>query len=323
MTIRLPGIRLGLGCGPLGNLYHAIGEDQAVATVDAAWDAGVRFFDVAPHYGLGLAERRLGKALAGRPRSQYAVSTKVGRLLEPTPDDAGLRDVEGFDVPRTHRRVWDFSRDGVRRSIAESLDRLGLDRVEIALLHDSEGNADAAIEEGYPALAELRDEGVVGAIGAGSKDIAFLHRLVTTRAPDVILVAGRYTLLEQPALDEVLPACLAAGTSVLNGGIFNSGLLALDRPHDDSPYEYGPAPAPVLQRARAIADICARHGTTLPTAALAFARSHPTVVSVLVGADSPDQIRRNATLAAQEPPSELWPAMVEAGLLRSVPTVLR
>jgi D-threo-aldose 1-dehydrogenase len=319
VTLRLPGIPLGLGCGPLGNLYHAIGDDQAAATIDAAWDAGVRFFDTAPHYGLGLAERRLGKALAGRPRGGYAVSTKVGRLLEPTPDQAGERDVEGFVVPRTHRRVWDFSRDGIRRSISESLERLGLDRVDVALLHDSESHADVAIGQGYPALAELRDEGVVGAIGAGSKDLEFLRRLVTTCGPDVVLVAGRYTLLEQPALDEVLPACAAAGTAVLNGGIFNSGLLAVDRPRDDSPYEYGPAPAAVLAKARAIAEICERHSTTLPAAALAFAGTHPTVVSVLVGADSPEQVARNAALMASPPPAGLWPALVEAGLLPAVP----
>ena len=144
---------LGLGTGPLGNLYHAVDDDRARATVDAAWDVGVRFFDTAPHYGLGLAERRLGAALRERPRDAYTVSTKVGRVLEPTPQDAGLRDAEGFEVPRTHRRVWDFSRDGVRRSIDESLCRLGLDRVDIALLHDPEDHADIALREGLAAQA--------------------------------------------------------------------------------------------------------------------------------------------------------------------------
>jgi D-threo-aldose 1-dehydrogenase len=300
---------LGLGTGPLGNLYHAVDDDRARATVDAAWEAGVRFFDTAPHYGLGLAERRLGAALRERPRDAYTVSTKVGRVLEPTPQDAGLRDAEGFEVPRTHRRVWDFSRDGVRRSLADSLERLGLDRVDVLLLHDAERHAGAAIGSGFPALRELRDEGVVGAIGAGSGDVDFLLRLLREADPDVLLVAGRFTLLDRSAADELLPACAERGISVVNGGVFNSGLLAHDRPHDGLPFEYGPAPAEVVARARAIAAVCAAHGTTLPAAALAFAASDPTVASVLVGVDAPDQMRRNAALAATRPPAALWPAL--------------
>jgi len=306
---------LALGCASLGNLYRAIDDERAAATVDAAWDAGIRYFDTAPHYGLGLSERRLGAALAGRPRSVYTVSTKVGRMLEPVPGGGDQLDDGGFAVPATHRRVWDFSRDGVRRGLDESLDRLGLDQVDLVLLHDPEDHADQAIAEGYPALAELRDAGVVGAIGTGSKDAAFLARFVAECEPDQIIIAGRYTLLEQPALDVILPACAKAGTKVLNAGIFNSGLLAVERPHAGLPYEYGPAPAPVVARAAAIADVCAAHGTTLPAAALAFAGSHPLVRSVIVGADSPDQVRRNAELFGTPPPAELWPALVEAGLL--------
>jgi D-threo-aldose 1-dehydrogenase len=306
--------RLGLGCAQLGNLYHAIDDERALSTVEAAWDAGVRFFDTAPHYGLGLSERRLGRALRGRPRSGYTVSTKVGRLLEPV-DAPGVRDTEGFEVPRTHRRVWDFSRDGVRRSLDESLDRLGLDHVDVVLLHDAEGHADEAIAHGYPALLELRDEGVVGAVGAGSGSVPFLHRFVVECRPDVVLVAGRYTLLEQPAAAELLPACAATGVAVLNAAVFNSGLLAVDNPHRGLPYEYGPAPATLVTRAVALAEACGRHGTTLPAAALAFAGAHPSVASVVVGADSPEQVRRNADLAASPPPAELWPALRAEGLL--------
>lgn len=305
--------RLALGCAQLGNLFHEISDEQSRATVDAAWDAGIRCFDTAPHYGLGLSERRLGAALADRPRSAYTVSTKVGRLL--VPSASGGLDDEGFVVPATHRRVWDWTRDGVRRSIEESLTRLGLDRVDIALLHDPELHADEALRTGFPALAELRDEGVVGAIGAGSKDAAVLTRVVTECGPDVVLLAGRYTLLEQPARAELLPACAAAGVGVLNAGVFNSGLLALERPRDDLPYEYGAAPAELVARARAIADVCAAHGTTLPAAALAFAAAHPTVTTVVVGAESPEQVRRNAALVGSPPPDTLWPALAAAGLL--------
>lgn len=308
-------MRLGLGCAQLGNLYHEIDDERALATVDAAWEAGVRYFDTAPHYGLGLSERRLGEALRGRRRDQYTISTKVGRLLVGDPSYAGGMDTEGFAVPATHRRVWDFSRDGIRRSLEASLARLGLDRVDVALLHDPEEHAEVALRTGFPALAELREEGVVGAIGAGSKDAAVLTRLVAECTPDVVLVAGRFTLLEQPARDTLLPACAAAGVEVLNAGVFNSGLLALPDPRADLPYEYGAAPAALVERARAIAAVCDRHGTTLPAAALAFAAAHPSVTAVIVGADSPEQVRRNAALAADPPPDALWAALRQAGLL--------
>ncbi|MFC4044226.1 aldo/keto reductase [Dactylosporangium siamense] len=308
-------MRLGLGCAQLGNLYHEIDDDRARATVDAAWDAGVRYFDTAPHYGLGLSERRLGEALRERRRDQYTISTKVGRLLVGDPSYAGGMDTEGFVVPATHRRVWDFSRDGIRRSLEASLARLGLDRVDVALLHDPEEHAEVALRTGFPALAELREEGLVGAIGAGSKDAAILTRLVTECTPDVVMVAGRFTLLEQPALDTLLPTCAAAGVEVVNVGVFNSGLLAVDDPGADLPYEYGAAPAALVAKARAIAGVCDRHGTTLPAAALAFAAGHPAVTAVAGGADSPEQVRRNAALAIAPPPGSLWPALREAGLL--------
>ncbi|GAB3824229.1 aldo/keto reductase [Dactylosporangium cerinum] len=308
-------MRLGLGCAQLGNLYHEIDDERAHATVDAAWDAGVRYFDTAPHYGLGLSERRLGEALRGRRRDQYTISTKVGRLLVGDPSYAGGMDTEGFVVPATHRRVWDFSRDGIRRSLEASLARLGLDRVDVALLHDPEEHSEVALRTGFPALAELRDEGLVGAIGAGSKDAAILTRLVTEYAPDVVMVAGRFTLLEQPARETLLPACAAAGVEVFNVGVFNSGLLAVDDPGADLPYEYGAAPVALVAKARAIAGVCDRHGTTLPAAALAFAAGHPAITAVVVGADSPEQVRRNAALAIAPPPGALWPALREAGLL--------
>ena len=309
--------RWGLGCAQLGNLYTAISDETASATVTAAWDAGVRYFDTAPHYGLGLSERRLGAALRGRPRDAYAVSTKVGRVLVPSPSTAGERDPVGFVVPAAYRREWDFSRDGVVRSMADSLERLGLSRIDLVLIHDPEEHARTALDEAYPALHALRAEGVVRAIGVGSTQAAVLDRFVSDTDIDAVLVAGRYTLLEQPALDTLLPSCLRRGVVVLNGGVFNSGLLAVDEPHSGLPYEYGDAPDSIVARARAIATVCARHGVSLPAAALAFAAAHPAVASVVIGAQTPEQARRNFELAsAPPPPAEMWAELIDNGLLR-------
>jgi D-threo-aldose 1-dehydrogenase len=308
--------RLGLGCASVGNLYSAIPDDTAEAIVDAAWTAGVRYFDTAPHYGLGLSERRLGSALRGRPRAAYTISTKVGRRLEPDPGGAGVRDSEGFDVPADHRRVWDFTPDGVRRTLAGSLDRLGLDRVDIVLLHDPEEHVAEALGLAYPVLHELRAQGVVGAIGVGTRRHDVLRRFVMDTDIDAVMLAGRYTLLEQPALDDLLPACLERGVSVLNAAVFNSGLLAVDRPAGTATYDYLPVPPDKLARARRIAEVCRRHGVSLPAAALAFAGAHPAVVTVVAGAARPEEVRRNAALAAAPPPAALWADLVAEGLLR-------
>jgi D-threo-aldose 1-dehydrogenase len=305
---------LSLGCSQLGNLHHAIDDDAAAATVDAAWDEGVRYFDTAPHYGLGLSERRLGAALASRPRADYAVSTKVGRLLEPLPVVRG-QDPEGFAVAATHRRVWDFSRDGVRRSLEDSLQRLGLDRVDIAYLHDPDDHLEQALAAGYPALEELRDEGVVAAIGAGMNNASLLSELARNTDVDLVMLAGRYTLLEQGALDDLLPVCERRGIGVVAAGIFNSGVLARTNPTEEATYDYARAPAEVLDRARRIAAVCERHGTSLPEAAIAFPLGHPAVVSVCVGARSPEQVRRNARLLGAAIPHALWDELREEGLL--------
>jgi D-threo-aldose 1-dehydrogenase len=317
--------RLGLGCASIGNLYAATSDEAAAATVDAAWAAGIRYFDTAPHYGLGLSERRLGAALRGRPRAAYTVSTKVGRRLEADPAGAGGRDRQGFDVPADHRRVWDFTADGVRRTLAGSLDRLGLDRVDVVLLHDPEDHLRDALTLAYPVLHELRAQGVIGAIGVGTRRHDVLRTFVLETEIDVVMLAGRYTLLEQPALDDLLPACLHRGVSVLNAAVFNSGLLALDRPSDAAKYDYLPAPAAVLDRARRLADVCRRHGVPLPSAALAFALGHPAVAAAVAGAASPEEVRRNAALVAGEPPpAALWTDLVAEGLLRpDAPTPVR
>ena len=279
---------LSLGCAQLGNLYREVSDADARATVDAAWEAGVRYFDTAPHYGLGLSEQRLGAALASRPRDSYVLSTKVGRVLEPNFPVVGLDD-DGFVVPATHHRVWDFSRDGIRRSLTESLARLNLDRVDIAYLHDPDDHWTEVIDTGFPALAELRAEGVVAAIGAGMNQAAMLADLIRHTDVDVLMLAGRYTLLEQDPLDDLLPLAGEQGVGIVAAGVFNSGLLAKARPSDDARYDYGAAPAALLRRARAIAEACERHGTTLPAAAIAFPLAHPAIVSVCVGARAAEQ----------------------------------
>jgi D-threo-aldose 1-dehydrogenase len=309
--------RLGLGCAQLGNLYREVDEATAARTVAAAWDAGIRYFDTAPHYGLGLSERRLGAAVRDFPRAEYVLSTKVGRRLVPDPEGAGRRDSEGFAVPADHRRVWDFSAEGVHRSLDESLARLGLDWVDLVLIHDPEDHMAAALDEAYPALAELRAQGVVRAVAAGSKRWDVLHTFARDTDVDFVMIAGRYTLLEQPALDTLLPECERRGVGAIIAGVFNSGLLAEERPREGLPYEYVAAPSTVLDQARALAATCARHGTSLPAAAIAFAAAHPAVASVVVGAQDPDQVRRNAALAgADPPPKELWADLVAEGLLR-------
>ena len=307
---------LSLGCAQLGNLYRAIADEQATATVDAAWESGIRYFDTAPHYGLGLSERRLGVALAGRSRADFVVSTKVGRRLEPVAGVHG-RDDQGFDVAMTHRRVWDFSRDGVLRSLADSLARLGLDRIDIVYLHDPDEHYHDALATAYPALEELRGQGVVRAIGAGMNQSAMLADFARHTDIDLVMLAGRYTLLEQPALDDLLPLCAPRGVRVVAAGVFNSGLLADPAPRPDAKYNYADAPAGLLARARRIAEVCARHGSSLPAAALAFPLGHPAVLSVCVGARSPAQIEDNAALRDAQPPARLWDELKSEGLLRA------
>ncbi|MER5510467.1 aldo/keto reductase [Streptomyces sp. NPDC002766] len=294
---------LAFGGAVIGNLYTEVTEEQAHEAVSAAWAEGIRYFDTAPHYGLGLSERRLGAALRERPRADYTISTKVGRRLEPS-DEGGDDLANGFAVPATHRRVWDFSADGVRRTLEASLDRLGLDRVDAVYLHDPDDHAEQAFREGYPALEELRSQGVVGAIGAGMNQAEMLTRFVRDTDVDVVLCAGRYTLLDQRALTELLPAAEERGTSVVIGGAFNSGLLA--DPSPEATYNYATASRELLDRALRLKAIAERHGTTLRAAALAFCAAHPAVAGVLVGARSADEVRDSARQFAAQVPSGLW-----------------
>jgi D-threo-aldose 1-dehydrogenase len=313
---------LALGCSQLGNLYRAVSDEDARATLDTAWELGIRYFDTAPHYGLGLSERRVGAGLAARPRDAYVLSTKVGRLLEPVEVVEGLDD-DGFVVPATHRRVWDFSRDGIRRSLSESLERLGVGRVDIVYLHDPDDHWDEILETGYPALDELRAEGVVAAVGAGMNQSPMLADLVRHTDVDVVMLAGRYTLLEQDSLDDLLPVCEERGVAIVVAGVFNTGLLARPHPPEDARYDYADAPPELVRRARAIAAVCERHGTTLPAAAIAFPLAHPAVVSVCVGARSAEQVERNTALYREPIVPDLWSELKAEGLLREdapVPT---
>ncbi|MEU0744183.1 aldo/keto reductase [Streptomyces sp. NPDC006134] len=303
---------LGFGAAGIAGLYTEVGEEQAHAAVQAAWQRGVRYFDTAPHYGLGLSERRLGAALRTHPRSAYTVSTKVGRRLEPVPAGGDDR-AHGFAVPATHRRVWDFSADGVRRTLDACLERLGLDRVDVVYLHDPDDHAEQAFGEAYPALERLRAEGVVGAIGAGMNQTEMLTRFVRDTDIDVVLCAGRYTLLDQSALTELLPAARERGASVVVGGPFNSGLLADPRP--GARYDYTTAPAELLARALRLKSAAERHGTTLRAAALAFCAAHPAVASVLAGARSAAEVHDCADQFATTVPAAFWQELRDTGLL--------
>ncbi len=302
--------RLVFGGAPIGGLYAPVSDEAAAETLGAAWDAGIRAYDTAPHYGTGASERRIGDFLAGRPRQDFLVSTKIGRLLVPTTDDVegaeGFYGVEG--PPLT--RIRDYTRDGVLRSLDESLRRLRLDRVDIVLIHDPDDFMAQAADEAYPVLADLRAQGVVTAIGAGMNFPAPLAWLIERCDLDCVLVAGRYTLLDDSAAQSLFPLCLQRGVAVLAGGVFNSGILA--DPADDARYNYAPAPPDILSRARRARDVCAAYGVPLPAAALQHTLRHPAVTAALVGARTPEEIRADAACLSTDIPDALWPALSAA-----------
>lgn len=306
--------RFGLGCAQFGNLFYARTDGEVAEVVEAAWDAGVRYFDTAPHYGLGLSERRLGAFLATKPRDEFVISTKVGRLLRPNPAAVGGRDTEGFDVPDDLTRVWDVTPAGVRASLEESLTRLGLDRVDIALLHDPERSGiEGATEQGLEALVALREEGLVSRVGVGSMIPATLATAARLGA-DVIMAANCYTLLDCGVYPEVLAACRDHGTSVIAAAVFNSGLLSAP-PSEDATYDYAQVPPEVLARARRVASVCQDFGVELPTAAMHFPLRDPLVSTVVVGAASPEQTAQNLERLDVVVPSGLWTALAAEGLI--------
>ncbi len=307
---------IGYGVAALGNLYAARPDDVWPRIIPAAWEAGIRYFDVAPHYGLGLAEERLGEGLRGLPRDEYVLSTKVGRLLEPNPDHRpGQTDIGNlFDVPSTLRRRFDFSRDGVLRSVEESLDRLGVDRIDILFVHDPDDHEREALDGAFPALAELRSQGVIRAYGAGMNQSAMLTRFVRETDLDIVMCAGRYTLLDGTAATDLLPVAEERGVQVVVASVFNSGILANDRPVAGATFDYAAAPEALIRRVDRIADIAESYGATLPQLAVQFPIRHPAVSTVVLGADTPEQIVRNAALGSPAVPEELWAELHAEGL---------
>ncbi|MGF2949861.1 aldo/keto reductase [Microbacterium alcoholitolerans] len=309
---------LGYGAANVGNLFRELSDDEAWAVLEAAWDSGIRYFDTAPHYGLGLSEKRLGAFLQTKPRDEFVLSTKAGRLLRPNPDHqpGGLDTDNDFFVADDQRREWDFTEDGIRASIAESQERLGIERMDLVYLHDPERNdLELAIASAFPALEKVRDEGLVGAVGVGSMVSDALTRSVREADLDLIMVAGRYTLLEQPAAVDVLPACDERGTGIVAASVFNSGLLAQSEPRRDGRYEYGQLPDELWDRLVRIATICKAHEVPLPAAAIQFPLRAASVRSVVVGGSRPAQLRQNAEYAALQIPAGLWGELAEEGLI--------
>jgi D-threo-aldose 1-dehydrogenase len=300
---------IGLGCGPLGGLFSPVTPEQAVATVQAAWSAGVRLFDVAPLYGYGRSERLLGRALAGTPRDEFVVSTKVGRLLRP----------EGADVPSNFVEtgglgpVFDFSAEGIQRSLEESLERLGLDRIDIAYVHDPDEHLEQALGEAWPALARLRDAGAVASIGVGTNDAATAARFVRESDIDCVLLANRVNLLDQGGVADLLPVCSERQVSVVIGGVFASGILAAPSP--DAPYEYGPAGPEILARVSELEGICSGYGVTLQEAAIQYPFRFSAVTAVLVGARTPDEFDQAVAALERDLPDALWADLERHGVL--------
>ena len=313
--LRLPA--LGLGGAALGTLYAAVSDGAAAATLEAAWANGLTYFDTAPYYGHGLSEARLGDWLKAGGGAGAALSTKVGRALialdgRPAPD-------HGFVDPAPFAPVFDYSRDGVLRQVEASLARLGRDRLDMVFVHDvggmTHGEAHGAIftralDGAFPALAELKARGVIGAVGIGVNETAVCLETLGRVDLDVILLAGRYTLLDPSAGDELLPLCARRGVGVIVGGPFNSGILA-----GGHHYDYAQAPPRIAERARRLAAICAEHGVALAAAALRFPLRHPAVVSVIAGARSPAEVAANAAHMAATAPPALWSALAAAGLI--------
>ncbi len=299
--------RLGLGTAPLGGLYRPVADEEAAACLDAALAAGIRYLDTAPLYGLGLAEKRLGEALRDRERSSVTISTKIGRMV--VGDPAGPPGRRGGA-----RAEYAFSRDAVLASFEASLERLGTDRVDVLLLHDPSDHLEAARGGAIPVLQELRAEGTVGAIGVGTDDSAVSARLVAEAGLDCALVAGRLSLLDQSALDELAPACVEHGASLIAAGIYGSGILA--DPAGTPMYDYEPASDAVRRRVDELERACAAHDVALPTAAIQYPLAHPAVACVLVGARSAEEVEENATRFGSPVPAALWDELEERGLVR-------
>ena len=322
--------QLGFGTAPLGNLYRAISDEEAQAILEAAWAGGIRTYDTAPLYGLGLSETRLNRFLRGKDRDSYVLSTKVGRLLEPCAPEDRTGIGKWFEVP-TRREVYDYSHDGILRSIEFSLERLGVDRIDILYVHDidvanhgSRAAVDAHVEtlmapgmtSGYDALVSLRDQGVITAFGAGVNEWEVCQQLAERGDFDLFLLAGRYTLLEQESLESFLPLCEARGIGIVIGGPYNSGVLA-SGPVPGAFYNYEIAPQAILDRVAEIQEVCEAHGVAMVDAAFQFPLLHPAIVSVIPGGQSVAQMEGNFRAAEATIPSALWADLKDRGLMRA------
>jgi D-threo-aldose 1-dehydrogenase len=293
---------IGLGSAPLGGLFTPVSDADAEATIDRAWSLGVRFFDTAPLYGFGLAERRVGAFLRQQPRESYTISTKVGRLLR-APDSAAVED-DHYKSGQRERPVFDFSYDGVMRSVEESLNRLGLDRVDVLLVHDPDDHYDAAVTGAFRALERLRADGTVKAIGAGMNQSEMLARFAEAVPVDCFLLAGRYTLLDQGALDALFPVCQAKNIGILLGGIYNSGILA--NPHTGAKFNYQDADSALVTRALELDELCRKHGIDLKAAAFQFCMAHPAVTVAVMGARNADEVADNIAMSQAAAPQAFW-----------------
>lgn len=305
---------VGFGAAQLGNLNQQTTDQESTAAVRAALAAGVTYFDTAPHYGLGLSERRLGDALSDVPRDDIVISTKVGRLLVDSPETADRQDDQGFVVPASVRREWDLSADGVKRSIEESLRRLGTDRIDIVYLHDPDDHEEQALREALPALIDLREQGVIRAVGAGMNQSAMPARFIDAHDVDVIMIAGRLTLLDQTALTDLMPAALRRGVAVVAAGVYNSGLLSSARIRPDAHFDYAPASAEIRSRAERLAAVCRDHGVDLPAAAVQYPLRHPSVVSAVIGMRTAAHVDSSIERRTTPIPDELWAELDASGL---------
>ena len=307
--------RLGFGTAPLGGLFQALDDDEAHRVVEAAWSAGMRFFDTAPQYGNGLAEQRLGAVLSTKPRDQFVLATKVGRLLR-----AGAPpESDTFPGAPPLNPIFDFSHDGVMRSVEESVTRLGIDRIDVLHIHDPDEHFAEALSGAYPALDRLRAEGTIKAVGAGMNQAEMLARFAREANFDCFLLAGRYTLLDQVGLKELLPLCAERGIGIIAGGVFNSGILADPKP--GTHYNYQTAPDELVQRAAQIKKVCERHGISQKAVAIQFPLGHQAVQTVLTGCRSVDELNENVEAFQAPIPPAVWEDLKAEGLLAAVTPV--
>jgi D-threo-aldose 1-dehydrogenase len=293
--------RLGLGTAPLGGLFEAVSDDKAHRVVEAAWQAGMRFFDTAPLYGHGLAEQRLGAVLRTKPRDEFVLASKVGRLLR---SDAPPEPGQAYKGVPPVNPVFDFSYDGVMRSVEESLARFGLDRVDVLHIHDPDEHYDEAVGGAYRALDRLRAEGSIKAVGAGMNQAEMLARFARAADFDCFLLAGRYTLLDRTGALELMPLCVEKNIAIIAGGVFNSGILADPRP--GATFDYQAAPTELVHKAQRLREICAAHGVELKAAAIQFPLRHPAVPTVLTGCRTVAEVEENVRMFQTHVPDELW-----------------